>query len=187
MKSVALGPLCLPCPAWGFERNWCWWWGFEFWGGVSFSCPCSVVTRGRCRTQLWLMKILLNLVGLEGLRLPIRPRLCWWDLIIFGLRKFGFIYLFILLLLFYLWVFWLVGLIGFAWFCAFMVQMWVFELGGGVQYSCDYEVWLLCSGVGMNCSDVGRKRETDRARGRREIWERMSWERRDRFEWGKEK
>ena len=81
------------------------------------------------------------------------------------------IYLFILLLLllFYLWVFWLVGLIGFAWFCAFMVQMWVFELGGGVQYSCDYEVWLLCSGVGMNCSDVGRKRETDRARGRREI------------------
>ena len=47
------------------------------------------------------------------------------------------IYLFILLLLFYLWVFWLVGLIGFAWFCAFMVRMWVFELGGGVQYGYD--------------------------------------------------
>ena len=61
------------------------------------------------------------------------------------------------------------GLIGFAWFCAFMVQMWVFELGGRVQYGCNCVVWLLCSGVGMNYGDVGRKRETDGTRERREI------------------
>ena len=61
------------------------------------------------------------------------------------------------------------GLIGFAWFCAFMVQMWVFELGGRVQYGCNYVVWLSCSGVGMNYGNVGRKRETYGTRERREI------------------
>ena len=35
------------------------------------------------------------------------------------------------------------GLIEFALLCAFMVQMWIFELGLGVQYGCDCVVGLL--------------------------------------------
>ena len=123
------------------------------WG--QFSCLWNVATRGRCGTQLWLMKIPLNLVGLEGSRLPIRLRLCWVSFDHLWFKKV-WIYLFfiIIIIIIILWVFWLVGLIGFAWFCAFMVRMWVFELGGGVQYSCDCIVRLLCSGVGMNCGNV---------------------------------
>ena len=114
VRSVALGPLCLPCPTlriWNklklMIRVWILGWG-------QFSCLWNVATRGRCGTQLWLMKIPLNLVGLEGSRLPIRSRLCWVSFDNLWFKKVWIYYYY-----YYYYYHYFVGVLacGFNWVC----------------------------------------------------------------------